>query len=132
MTLRPFNINDATTILSWCKDKHAFRLWSADRYKDFPAKPEEMIEQYNGNNMYPLTAVVGKEIIGHILLRFPSEDKSVIRFGFVIVDDSKRDKGYGKQMLQLAILKAKQDFGAQKITLGCLTITRRPFIVTSR
>ncbi len=38
MTLRPFNINDAPTILSWCKDKHAFRLWSADRYKDFPAK----------------------------------------------------------------------------------------------
>ena len=37
---------------------------------------------------------------------------------FVIVDDSKRGKGYGKQMLQLAILKAKQDFGAQKITLG--------------
>ena len=136
MTLRPFNINDAPTILSWCKDKHAFRLWSADRYKEFPAQPEEMIEQYNGNNMYPLTAVVGKEIIGHILLRFPSEDKSVIRFGFVIVDDSKRGKGYGKQfgfvivddskrgkgygkqMLQLAILKAKQDFGARNITLG--------------
>ena len=113
MTLRPFNINDAPTILSWCKDKHAFRLWSANRYKEFPAQPEEMIEQYNGNNMYPLTAVVGKEIIGHILLRFPSEDKSVIRFGFVIVDDSKRGKGYGKQMLQLAILKAKQDCGAQ-------------------
>lgn len=58
MTLRPFNINDAPTILSWCKDKHAFRLWSADRYKDFPAKSEEMMEQYNSNNMYPLTAVV--------------------------------------------------------------------------
>ena len=112
MTLRPFNINDAPTILSWCKDKHAFRLWSADRYKEFPAQPDEMMEQYKGENMYPLTAVVEEEIIGHILLRFPSEDKSVIRFGFVIVDDSKRGKGYGKQMLQLAILKAKQDFGA--------------------
>ena len=118
MKLRPFSINDAETILSWCKDKHAFRLWSADRYKDFPAKPEEMIEQYNGNNMYPLTAVVGKEIIGHILLRFPSEDKSVIRFGFVIVDDSKRGKGYGKQLLRLAIDYAQQELGAQKITLG--------------
>ena len=118
MTLRQFNINDAPTILSWCKDKHAFRLWSADRYKEFPAQPDEMMEQYKGENMYPLTAVVEEEIIGHILLRFPSEDKSVIRFGFVIVDDSKRGKGYGKQMLQLAILKAKQDFGARNITLG--------------
>ena len=118
MTLRPFNINDAETILSWCKDKHAFRLWSADRYKEFPAQPEEMMEQYEGENMYPLTAVVGEEIIGHILLRFPSEDKSVIRFGFVIVDDSKRGKGYGKQMLRLAIDYAQRELGAQKITLG--------------
>ena len=118
MTLRPFNINDAPTILSWCKDKHAFRLWSADRYMDFPAKPEEMMEQYNGNNMYPLTAVVDNLVIGHILLRYPSEDKTVIRFGFVIVDDSKRGKGYGKQMLRLAIDYAKRELGAQKITLG--------------
>ena len=118
MTLRPFNINDAETILSWCKDKHAFRLWSADRYKEFPAQPEEMKKQYEGDNMYPLTAVVGDAIIGHILLRHPSEDKSVIRFGFVIVDDSKRGRGYGRQMLRLAIDYAQRELGAQKITLG--------------
>ena len=118
MQLRAFNPDDAETILSWCKDKHAFRLWSADRYKDFPAKPEEMVEQYYGNNMYPLTAVVDNLVIGHILLRYPSEDKTVIRFGFVIVDDSKRGKGYGKQLLRLAIDYAKQELGAQKITLG--------------
>ena len=51
MKLRPFNINDAETILSWCKDKYAFRLWSADRYKEFPAQPKEMIEQYEGENI---------------------------------------------------------------------------------
>ena len=118
MTLRTFNINDASTILSWCKDKHAFRPWSADRYKDFPAQPDEMMEQYEGDNMYPLTAVAEGEIVGHILLRFPSEDKSIIRFGFVIVDDSKRGMGYGKQLLRLAIDYAKQELGAQKITLG--------------
>ena len=118
MILRPFNINDAATILSWCKDNHAFRLWSADRYRDFPAKPEEMTEQYKGDNMYPLTAVVGDAIVGHILLRFPSEDKSLIRFGFVIVDDSKRGKGYGKQMLRLAVDYAQQILGANRIFLG--------------
>ena len=85
MKIRPFKVNDASTILSWCKDKHAFRLWSADRYKEFPAQPEEMMEQYEGDNMYPLTAIADDEIVGHILLRFPSEDKSLIRFGFVWV-----------------------------------------------
>ncbi len=113
MTLRPFNINDVPTILSWCKDKHAFRLWSADRYKEFPAQPEEMIEQYEGENMYPLTAVADDEIVGHILLRFPSEDKSVIRFGFVIVDDSKRGMGYGRRLLQLAIDHACNQMGVK-------------------
>jgi RimJ/RimL family protein N-acetyltransferase len=125
MTLRPFNINDAETILSWCKDKHAFRLWSADRYKEFPAQPEEMMEQYMSDNMYPLTAVVGETIVGHILLRYPTEDKTVIRFGFVIVDDTKRGKGYGKQMLRLAIDYAQRELGTQKIALGvfCDNIT---------
>jgi len=118
MTLRPFNINDAPTILSWCKDKHAFRLWSADRYKDYPSQPDEMMEQYDGDNMFPLTAVADDEIVGHILMRFPSEDKSVIRLGFVIVDDSKRGKGYGKQMLHLAIDYAQRKLGARKISLG--------------
>ena len=98
MTPRPFSINDASTILSWCKDKHAFRLWSADRYKDFPAKPEDMIEQYEGENMYPLTAVMGDAIVGHILLRYPTEDRTLVRFGFVIVDDSKRGKGFEMEM----------------------------------
>lgn len=118
MTLRPFLPDDAKTILDWCKDRLAFRLWSADRYKDFPAQPEEMQKQYEGDNMYPLTAVVGDKIVGHILLRFPFEDKSDIRFGVVIVDDSKRGKGYGKQMLRLAIGYAQQELGAQKISLG--------------
>ena len=127
MTLRPFNINDAETILSWCKDKRAFRLWSADRYKDFPAKPEEMMEQYKGDNMYPLTAVVEDTIIGHILLRSPTDDKTHIRFGFVIVDDSKRGKGYGKQMLRLAINYAQQELGANRITLGVFCNNRSAF-----
>ncbi len=118
MTLRPFNINDVPTILSWCKDKHAFRLWSADRYKEFPAQPEEMLEQYKGDNMYPLTAVADDEIVGHLLLRYPMEDRTVVRFGFVIVDNSKRGMGYGKQMLRLAIDYVQQELGAQKITLG--------------
>jgi RimJ/RimL family protein N-acetyltransferase len=118
MTLRPFSINDAETILSWCKDKHAFRLWSADRYKEFPALPSDMIAQYEGDNLFPMTMVDGEEIVGHILLRHPSEDKSHIRFGFVIVDNSKRGKGYGKQLLRLAIDYAQQEQGANRITLG--------------
>ena len=119
MYLRSFTISDAPTILSWIKDKTAFRKWSADRYPVFPPKPEDMAAQYAAENIFPFTAVDGEgNIVGHIMLRYPEPSKTIIRLGFVIIDDQLRGKGYGKQMLQLAILKAKQDFGAQKITLG--------------
>ena len=119
MDLRLFTISDAPTIFSWIKDKTAFRKWSADRYPVFPPEPEDMAAQYAADNIFPFTAVDSEgNIVGHIMLRYPEPSKAVIRFGFVILDDRLRGKGYGKQMLQLAILKAKQDFGAQKITLG--------------
>ena len=119
MTLRPFTIDDAPIILSWIKDLSAFRKWSADRYPAFPPKPEEMVAQYAAENIFPFTAIDNDgNIIGHIMLRYPESSKTVIRFGFVIVDDNLRGKGYGKQMLQLAIQKAKNVFGAKMITLG--------------
>ena len=119
MKLRPFNPKDAVKILSWCKDKHTFRLWSADRYSVYPPMPEDMLAQYESGVIFPFTAIDGEgKVLGHIMLRYPDSSRTVIRFGFVIVDDQLRGKGYGKQLLQLAIQKATHEFGAKKITLG--------------
>lgn len=116
--LRPFHPNDAETILSWCKDKHTFRLWSADKYKCFPAQPQEMINLYDNPKKCPLTAVIGNSAVGHLILRFPSEDKGIVRLGFVIIDDEKRGQGYGRQMLQQAIRYAQQNYKAHTLSLG--------------
>ena len=88
MYLRSFTISDAPTILSWIKDKTAFRKWSADRYPVFPPKPEDMAAQYAAENIFPFTAVDGEgNIVGHIMLRYPEPSKTIIRLGFVIIDD---------------------------------------------
>ncbi len=119
MTLRPYIKTDAPVILSWIKDKRAFRQWSADRYPSYPPMPEDMDAQYDGKNIFPFTAIDDDgEIVGHFILRYPDDSKTVIRLGFVIVGDELRGKGYGKRMLQLAIEKAKKEFGAKRITLG--------------
>ena len=119
MKLRPFAIDDAPVILSWIKNLSAFRKWSADRYSAYPPKPEDMVAQYESDVIFPFTAIDDEgKVVGHIMLRYSDPSKTVIRFGFVIVDDQLRGKGYGKQMLQLAIQKAQQEFGAEKITLG--------------
>lgn len=116
--IRPFHPSDAETILSWCKDKHTFRLWSADKYRSFPAQPQEMMKLYDNSKMHPLTAVIGNAIIGHFILRFPSEDKRCARLGFVIIDDKNRGKGYGRQMLRQAIQYAHQKYRVHTISLG--------------
>lgn len=119
MKLRPFSIEDAPVILSWIKDKTDFRKWSADRYSSYPPKPEDMLAQYANDIIFPFTAIddTGK-VIGHIILRYPDSSKTVIRLGFIIIDNQLRGKGYGKQMLELAIQKAQRDYKVQKITLG--------------
>ena len=56
MILRDFKIDDAPIILGWIKSKTDLRKWSADRYRDYPASPDEMAQLYAPDNMTPLTA----------------------------------------------------------------------------
>ena len=111
LRLRPYKTSDAKTIISWCKDEVAFRKWTSDRYESFPITEADMNQKYvecNGDcceqdNFYPMTAFDESGIVGHFVMRYTDAEKKVLRLGFVIVDDSKRGKGYGKEALQLAL-----------------------------
>ena len=126
LRLRHYKPCDADSIASWIKDEEVLRKWSSDRFGDYPITGEDINNKYIGNNgdcsepdnFYPLTVFDESGAVGHLILRYTDAEKKVIRFGFVIVDDSKRGKGYGKQMLTLAIKYAFEIFGAEKITLG--------------
>ncbi len=122
LRLRPYKKCDAKAITSWIKDEYSFRQWSADRYKKYPPKPSDMIKMYESveynDTFFAFTAFDESSVIGHLTMRFTDEEKKIVRFGFVIVDDSRRGKGYGKEMLQLAIKYSFDILKAEKITLG--------------
>ena len=126
MKLRPYKPADAQTILSWVRDEETFRKWVTDRYPRYPITPAEMNEKYfdhNGDcpepdNFYPMTAWDDTGLLGHMILRFTAPD--TIRFGFVIVDDSRRGEGIGRQMLGMAVKYAAEFLGAKKLTIGVL------------
>ncbi len=128
MRLRPYKPSDAETILSWVKDEQTFRKWVTDRYPNYPITEKEMNHKYlecNGDcedpdNFYPITAVDESGIVGHMIMRLTDREKAVLRFGFVIVDASKRGKGYGKQMIQLALKYAFEILKVEKVTIGVL------------
>ena len=76
-------------------------------------------EQFNAvNNLMAFTAIEDNEVVGFFTMRMPSESFDELRFGFVIVDNEKRGKGYGKKMLSLGLKYAKEIFGAKKVSLG--------------
>lgn len=126
LRLRTYKMNDAGTIIGWCKDEAAFRKWTADRYESFPITKADMNKKYmedNGDcaepdNFYPMTAFDDSGIVGHLIMRFTDEKKKVLRFGFVIVDDAKRGMGYGKEMITLALKYAFEILMVDKVTIG--------------
>ena len=126
MKLRPYKPCDAEAILSWIKDEQTFRRWSTDRYDHYPITAADINHKYldcNGDcpepdNFYPVTAVSDGQPVGHLILRYTGENE--IRFGFVIVDDTRRGAGYGKQMLGLALQYAFEILKAKKVTIGVL------------
>ena len=122
MLLRTYKEDDAEKILNWIKNEREFRLWSADRYDNYPATPQDINRNYftskQTTNFYPFTLEEDGKIIGHLILRNPGDNKEVIRMGFIIVDNSIRGKGYGKALINAAIEYAKETLGAKEINLG--------------
>lgn len=126
LRIRQYKTIDAEKIVSWIKDEKALRKWSSDRYGEYPITAEDINYKYlqcNGDceepdNFYPITAVDENGPVGHLIMRYTNKAKTVIRFGFIIVDDSKRGMGYGKRMIQMAMCYAFDMLKAEKITLG--------------
>lgn len=124
--LRPYKTTDADTILSWCEDELVFRRWTSDRYPSYPITAEDMNHKYidcNGDctepdNFYPMTACDEDGAVGHFIVRYINGCHDVLRIGFVIVDSTKRGRGYGKQMIQLALEYAFRIAGAKTVTIG--------------
>lgn len=126
LRLRPYKPSDAATIISWCKDEATFRKWTSDRYDTFPITEADMNKKYIDNNgdcsepdnFYPMTAFDENGIAGHLIMRFIDEKKTVLRLGFVIVDDAKRGMGYGKEMIALSLKYAFEILKVDKVTIG--------------
>ncbi len=126
MFLRHYKPCDAKKIVSWCKDERIFQLWGGERFGKFPITEKVMNNKYfneNGDcieedNFYPMTAVNDGETVGHFIIRYLNGDLKILRFGWVIVDESKRGCGYGQNMLTLGLKYAFEIMMADKVTIG--------------
>lgn len=122
LELRPYEHIDGEKILSWIQNERQFRLWTADRYDHYPITAEDMDRYYAAcaehGPFWAMTACDEAGPEGHLILRFPEGDRKHLRLGFIIVDASRRGRGYGKALLGLAIGWARQFPEVERITLG--------------
>lgn len=123
-SFREFETGDAESILGWIKDEHSFRQWSADTYKTYPAKSEDICARYSEIKtnhqglVYPLMFVDDNKTVGHLIIRVLDKEQGLVRFGYVIVDSDKRGQGIGSKMLREALRFADEKLNAKRVTLG--------------
>ena len=108
LRLRPFRKNDAKTIITWTSEEKEFYKWSAGILGEYPVSEKRLLEATSGrednDRYFPFTAFDESGIVGFFTARVrPEDDDKKIRFGYVIVNSSKRGMGYGKKMLMLGL-----------------------------
>lgn len=122
LRLRPYKPCDAKKVVSWISDKKTFYRWSANRINKYPIDANDLNEHYkeqdDSDSFFVMTAYDETGAVGQMIMRFLDEEKKDLRFGFIIVDSSKRGKGYGKGMLLLAIEYAKSMLKVDRISIG--------------
>jgi len=123
LRLRPYKSSDADKVVSWIRNERIFRFWCADRFDHYPITPDDLNDQYDSSegsgDVYHFTAYDEQGVAGHINIRFPNPgDIDTVRFGYVILDDSRRGQGLGKEMVKLAMEYSWNIMKAKKITIG--------------
>lgn len=125
--LRPYKSCDAEKIAEWIKEKEVFLKWGGERFGKFPINSEIIDKKYslyNGDcvkkdNFYPWIAFTDEDgVIGHFIMRYLYGDNKILRFGWVIIDNSIRGKGYGVKMLRKGLDYAFNILGVDKVNLG--------------
>lgn len=121
LRLRPFKISDIPYLLDWAKEERIFTMWCANQFS-YPLTAEQLMEYRETydkeENAWSFTAIdEAGTPAGHLLMRNADYEKDSIHFGFIIMNPDIRGKGYGKEMVGLAVNYAFEILKVKKVTL---------------
>lgn len=119
LSLRSYEPSDGDVVAGWFRQERTMRLWSANCYDHFPITGADInghYDEYGDNPDFRAFMVCdGVVPVGHFaLLRRPAGEVRVL---YVVVDDRRRGRGYGRKMMDLCARYAFEYFGAEKLTL---------------
>lgn len=122
LRLRPFKESDIQYMLDWKMDEFQFARWCANLFT-YPLTKEQLLEYKNNydkdEHAWIFTAVddIGTPV-GHFMMRNADYAGQNIRIGFVMIAPDCQGKGYGKEMMRLAVTYATEILKFKKVNLG--------------
>lgn len=119
--LRPFKRRDIEKLLPWLRDERVMAMWCA-RIFTYPLTREQMIarmeQREQADDEWVMAGVDTQgEVIGHFCI-WADYQKNSAHLGMIVVDDAKRGRGLGRQMVELAVKYAFDILHVSKVTLG--------------
>ena len=131
LRLRPFSTIDAKTIVTWTSEPSEFYMWSAGLMGDFPATEQKLLQavsaRENNPKYFPIVGLNDDEPVGFLTIRTPGQDEKKLAFGYVIIDPNKRNMGYGKQLIELSLKFAFEEYGASEVSLDVFDVNLQAF-----
>ena len=120
--LRPLKKRDCKTMALWLPEERQFAMWSVGVFQypltvaqleDYMAHVEEQEDAWS-------MAALDKEgkLVGHFAVRKADYREDSAYLGFIVVDPMQRGKGYGREMVSMAVRYAMETLGVKKVTLN--------------
>lgn len=72
----------------------------------------------DNEDIWGMTVFDDSGIIGHLTMRYTDSSRETVRLGFIIIEDRLRGKGYGREMVSLAVRYAFEFLRVRKVSLG--------------
>ena len=130
LKLRNYEKSDAKYIASWCENETIFHMWCADEYDKYPISAEDINQYYDSkrkDKIYKLIAFDEDGVVGHFTVRPIDSEMNEVRIEFVIINNKRRGKGFGKEMMHLALDYAREKLHAEKATLEVFESNKRAY-----
>ncbi len=116
MDLIPFSHQDYSLLVGWIPNEEFNLLWGGPLYK-WPITVDQIACQQRREEISSFLLVDAVEKVGFIEISKVSE--SVFHLCRVLIaKETDRGKGYGRQLVKLAVEYAKTHYGAKELTLN--------------
>lgn len=121
LRLRPYKAQDARYVADWICGPVEFSKWCANRL-EYPLTEKGLQELQtrieNDEKAWLFTALEPQGVpVGFFMMRKADYTSNSVHLGFIVINPRHRGKGYGKEMLVLALRYAFDILGMDRITL---------------